>query len=74
MSDLNPALEMVQMYTEAEKAVLAGKSITKGDRSWTREDLGEIRRGRREWEQKARQYKAQQAGMCQGPSIVEFGE
>ncbi len=44
------AQEMLDGYTQAELAVLAGQSFRLGDRMLTRADLSEIRTGRREWQ------------------------
>lgn len=49
---MTTAAEMVELYTSAEIQVLQGKSVRMGDRQLTREDLAEIRSGRREWEAK----------------------
>lgn len=43
--------EMVKVYIEAEKAVLLSKSYTIGDRTLSRENLPEIIKGRKYWEQ-----------------------
>lgn len=63
-------LEMIDFYLDAEVAVLKGKTITKGDRTWGREDLAEIRRGRQEWEYllKLKNSTAKQ----RAPSVVRF--
>lgn len=47
---LDQAQSMLTLYLEAEQAVLKGKRAKLGDRELTREDLGEIRAGRIEWE------------------------
>jgi len=47
------ALEMYTAYMEAEVAILKGKSYQIGDRTLTREDLREVRKGRTEWESKS---------------------
>ncbi|KAF1697981.1 primosomal replication protein PriB/PriC domain protein [Pseudoxanthomonas jiangsuensis] len=44
------AQEMLDLYTQAEAAVLAGQSVRMGDRQLTRADLEQIRAGRREWQ------------------------
>ncbi len=46
------AAEMVALYIQAEQSVLKGKSVRMGDRMLGKEDLGEIRAGRKEWEAK----------------------
>ncbi|MBC0234852.1 hypothetical protein FSJ48_023805 [Escherichia coli] len=40
---------MIQRYTEAEMAVLDGKSVTFNGQQMTMENLSEIRQGRQEW-------------------------
>lgn len=67
---LAQAQQMVQFYVEAEQLVLRGKSMTKGGRTWTREDLGEIRKGRQEWERKVRSLSF--SGAQRGPVLAEF--
>ncbi len=51
---INRALidQMIERYIQAEKEVLAGKTITFEGRSVTMENLGEIRKARQEWERK----------------------
>lgn len=51
--------EMVQHYINAEIAVLEGKSYGFNGRTFTSENLADIRAGRVEWEAKLR---AEQAG------------
>lgn len=43
---------MIQRYTEAETAVLEGKSITFNGQQMAYENLSEIRKGRQEWERR----------------------
>lgn len=66
---LQQAREMLQFYIDAEQKVLAGQSMTKGGRSWTRADLGEIRKGRQEWERKVRSLSVSGGG---APALAEF--
>ena len=56
------AAEMLEKYLDAEMAVLAGKSITFNGRSMTMENLAEIQKGRREWEQRVNQQAGRSAG------------
>lgn len=56
------ASAMLAKYLEAEMAVLAGKSITFNGRSMTMENLAEIQKGRREWEQRVNQQAGRAAG------------
>jgi len=44
--------DMLTRYLAAEKDLLAGKNVMFGNRLLQRENLGEIRKGRQEWEQK----------------------
>ena len=46
------ATDMYDRYLAAEQAVLEGKTVKFGERLLGMEDLGEIRRGRMEWERK----------------------
>lgn len=46
------AQAMVDLYVQAEKDVLEGKSTTINGRQMTMEDLDSIREGRKEWEQR----------------------
>jgi len=52
MADTTAEQEMVDLYTQAEKNVLSGKSVTMNGRSFTYENISEIRAGRQEWELK----------------------
>lgn len=42
--------DMIQRYADAEAAILLGKSVTFNGQSMTMENLSEIRKGRKEWE------------------------
>ena len=44
--------EMIDAYFNAELDVLAGKQTTINGKTMTTEDLGEIRKGRLEWERR----------------------
>lgn len=44
-------LEMINLYIEAEKTVLSGKSYKIGTRELQRENLSEIISARRKWEE-----------------------
>lgn len=45
---------MLAAYIAAETAILAGKSYSFGGRSYSHENLQEIRAGRKEWEAKVK--------------------
>lgn len=59
---MSTATDMRDAYIAAELAVLSGQSFTLAGRQLTRADLSEIRAGRREWEQKARDEATAAAG------------
>ncbi|WP_284973971.1 hypothetical protein [Atlantibacter hermannii] len=63
---LNDIQNMVDRYTEAELAVLQGKSITFNGQQMTMENLSEIRKGRQEWERKLASATAAASGRCSG--------
>lgn len=63
---LNDIQNMVDRYTEAELAVLQGKSITFNGQQMTMENLSEIRKGRQEWERKLASVTAATAGRSSG--------
>jgi hypothetical protein len=66
---LQQAKQMLDFYVEAETRVLAGKTIVKDGRTWSRESLGEIRKGRQEWESIVRQLSTSHR---RGPALAEF--
>lgn len=47
---MKTAQDMLNLYIEAEIAVLAGQSFRMGERQLTRADLEQIKAGRREWQ------------------------
>ena len=50
------AADMVALYIEAEKDVLAGKSVTINGKMMSTEDLEQIRKGRIEWQRTLSMY------------------
>jgi hypothetical protein len=54
--------EMLNLYIEAEKAVLSGKEMMLNGRKVVYEDLGMIRAGRQEYERKVQAENRQSAG------------
>ncbi|MYM65441.1 hypothetical protein GTP45_01160 [Pseudoduganella sp. FT55W] len=54
--------EMIAKYLAAESALLEGKEARFGDRILRMEDLGEIRKGRQEWEQRSLSAQGAAAG------------
>lgn len=69
-SNLVRARQMRDFYYNAEIQVLGGKSITRDGRTWTRENLAEIRKGRQEWE--SRVEKLQVSPKRRGPALARF--
>ncbi|MBX4772193.1 hypothetical protein ACN4GA_13935 [Raoultella terrigena] len=53
---------IIQRYTDAEIAVLDGKSITFNGQQMTLENLSEIRKGRQEWERRLASLLAKRHG------------
>ena len=49
--------EMIRLYIEAEKAVLTGKKYRLGSRELEREDLNNIIKARKDWEQRLKDLK-----------------
>jgi hypothetical protein len=47
---MSQATDMVALYIKAEIAILEGKEFQLNDRRVAREDLVEVRNGRKEWE------------------------
>ncbi|MBB1361534.1 hypothetical protein H5125_05105 [Shewanella sp. SR44-4] len=50
------ATDMVALYIEAEKEVLAGKSVSINGKMMSTEDLEQIRKGRMEWQRTLSMY------------------
>jgi hypothetical protein len=50
------AADMVALYIEAEKDVLAGKSVSINGKTMSTEDLEQIRKGRMEWQRTLSMY------------------
>lgn len=59
---MSTATDMLAAYLAAESAVLLGKQATIGGRSFSYENLAEIRDGRKEWEQRVAAENATAAG------------
>lgn len=67
------AQAMLDLYIQAEKDVLEGKSTTINGRMMTLEDLDKIRAGRKEWERKASDESAVAAGKSsRNHSLADF--
>lgn len=49
---MSTATMMLGLYLDAEAKILAGQSVRFGERTLTRADLAEVRKGRAEWERK----------------------
>jgi hypothetical protein len=78
---LEDAQTMVSAYTTAEAAILQGKEVRLGgsgvDRFLRHEDLGEVRKGRKEWEGRVKQLQQTTAGTPTigglSYSVADFG-
>jgi hypothetical protein len=55
MYDATVVESMIQRYLDAEVSLLDGKTVTFAGRTWTAENLNELRSGRLEWERKLTQ-------------------
>jgi hypothetical protein len=64
--------QMVDLYIDAEKAVLDGRTVTLGGRTLTMENLQQIRAGRMEWERRAFAESRAASGHRPGPSLATF--
>jgi hypothetical protein len=62
------AADMVALYIEAEKDVLAGKSVSINGKMMSTEDLEQIRRGRIEWQRTLSMYTRPR-----GTTLARFG-
>ena len=67
---MSTATDMLAAYLAAESAILQGQSITFQGRTLTRADLETIRRGRKEWEQRAL---AETAAASAAPTLGGLG-
>lgn len=69
---MSTATDMLALYIQAEKDVLKGKSVSVNGRSMTRENLQEIRAGRKEWQQRVDSETAASQGGSSSHSLVDF--
>ena len=63
--------DMIRQYTNAEIAVLQGKSITMNGQSMSMESLSEIRKGREYWERRRSSLISSRAGKA-GYKLARF--
>lgn len=73
---MSTATDMIAAYLAAETAILLGKDVSFQGRRVAMEDLDSIRKGRQEWEAKAR-AEAQPAGRrggLGGYSVASFND
>ena len=71
---MSEATDMHALYIAAETAVLKGQSYSIGDRTLTRANLDEIRRGRKEWERKVADEQASADGASSMFSLANFAD
>ncbi|WP_022949531.1 hypothetical protein [Methylohalobius crimeensis] len=60
---MTTAENMLAQYLAAEADLLKGKTIIFNGKHTTREDLDQIRKGRREWEKRVEAEKARASGV-----------
>lgn len=65
------AQQMIDYYTDAERAALQGRQFMYNGRQVMLQDLGAIREGRREWERKRQQEVAAATGQP-GHALTRF--
>ena len=70
--NLEQARAILQRYVDAEQEVLLGKTTSFGGRTLTMVDLGEIRRGRQEWERKVNSLERQSGGQSRPYKLAIF--
>lgn len=67
------ASDMLDLYIQAEKDVLEGKTTTMNGRTMSMENLQEIRAGRKEWERRVASANATAAGRKRrSPALANF--
>lgn len=71
---MSTATDMIAAYLAAEKAILEGKDVSFQGRRVSMEDLDAIRKGRQEWEMRARaeQQPASRRGGLSGYAAASF--
>lgn len=70
---MTTATDMLASYMAAEASLLVGKSVAFNGRTLTNENLGEIRKGRQEWERRVAQEQGRaRSGL--GFSVATFGD
>lgn len=67
---MTQATDMLNLYIQAESAVLTGQEFRLGDRTVRYADLAEIRKGRAEWQSKVNAEIARASG---APTIGGLG-
>ena len=60
---MTQATDMLDLYIQAEAAVLTGQEFRLGDRTLRYADLAEIRKGRAEWQSKVNAEQARASGV-----------
>ncbi|OWK91041.1 hypothetical protein L999_030335 [Pseudomonas aeruginosa 148] len=70
--NLKQSREILQRYIEAEQDVLLGKTVSFNSRVLTMVDLGEIRRGRQEWERKVAALERLAGGQSRPHKLAVF--
>ena len=60
---MTQATDMLDLYIQAETAVLTGQEYRLGDRTLRYADLAEIRKGRAEWQARVNAEQARASGL-----------
>lgn len=72
MTTLADAKKMVELYLQAEQDLLAGKTISFNGRTVSSESLGEIRKGRQEWQRAVNTLTAAATRRRSGVALARF--
>lgn len=69
---MSTATDMVELYIQAEKDVLEGKTVQMDGRTMTLEDIGSIRAGRKEWESRVTNEAISASGQTSLYALSDF--
>lgn len=72
MAVTTTAQQMLDRYMQAELALLDGKTVQFGGRTLSMESLGEIRKGRMEWERRVAAESARRSGTNISYSLADM--
>ena len=69
---MSEATDMLELYIQAEKDVLEGKTVQMDGRTMTLEDLDKIRSGRKEWQNVVFNEQTTAAGQSSLYALADF--